>query len=928
MEATELPALPPSRPSSRARSPAAEDSSLRTAPPVSPPTPPTPVPATPPSNNHILTSSVDELQQLFARQLVGPSREMPGSPVLRRGPSPTIADVDVDGDDDEGAENAKKAPVVRLPPVEENSDTVAPVELAPLITTAEEGEEDGQDELAALVAECAAAQHAEVTDPASPVADDTATTPADLIVVAATERARTPSPAPTITSLMARAGLSPSSSGTSTPAALGTTLERLVSIEPLWLEFKSAFYRFENDLGGIASGVHKEIESHKCASGPPKEEETTARAASAELTAKVEQLELENYELQVCERKALEESAESKRLLEVFRTQLENVSKELQEVHGKCDQANKDLEEERSRHEAERKLREAMEKAKVESVADHARLNLKTVELGKRYVVLEHDLEMAHKENKSLQAQLGEATATAFVLVLVEAEARMFDPQLLRQGYYGGAQYADALKAGAEKLYSMMNPGECPRVVIVIYFDAATVADQLKEVGWVKNDNQIDDFLEGLSSWDLTTLSDVSGSFGASTKIKAQLGMLGSLYQCQMIVLVAGQDRKYIAKLDELGPDIKNKVTAIRSTPLGEAKNDPFRSLGDDRLYHMPTVFATSQAEWDSIRYRPAPRPAAPRSPTNTIYHNPQQTPQRHEEYSTPRPPSNQRMAQPTPANNYGYEPQPTPIPQHRSHQSQEYAPHHSADPRHDPRHDPHHDPRRERAQHGHDRSDTYYSRAYDGNDYDGNGHGYSTPSGYQPQRTPQPEPDRYQQRSPQPPRAEATSRPPWQEYRAFSQAVDSTRAQAQQHQQQSVNRPRSPHIIHRRPGSSMGGSPASSDERNPPLPHIPAAARTHVVRPPTWAAAGQDIARPQTSNSLISTMTGQGMGGGPPPNWRVNLTTYNQGYNHQVHYPSAQTQQGQGQQGAGGQYERYQRSNSSDERVKQWRASSDYSRS
>lgn len=409
--------------------------------------------------------------------------------------------------------------------------------------------------------------------------------------------------------------------------------------------------------------------------------------------------------------------------------------------------------------------------------------------------------------------------------------------------------------------------------------------------------------------------------------------MLGSLYQCRMIVLVAGQvsyavlieanwqDRKYIAKLDELGPEVKNKVTAIRSTPLSEAKNDPFRSLGDDRLYHMPTVFGTSQDEWDSIRYRPAPRPAEPRSPTNTVYHNPQppqQTPQRNEynEYSTPRPQSNQRMAQPTPYNNYGYQPQPSPAPPRQSHQSQEYSPQRSADPRYDPRHEPAQD-------HGRDRSDTYYSRNYNDNAYPVNNHGYSMPTGYEPQRTPQPEQNHYQQRSSPPPRAEATSRPPWQEYRAFSQAVDSTRVQAQQHQQQQpTNRPRSPHIIHRRPGSSMGGSPASSDERNPPLPHIPAAARTHVVRPPTWATGGQDIARPPTSNSLISTMTGQGMGGGPPPNWRVNLTTYNQGYNHQVRYNSGQGQQGQGQQGPGGEYERYQRSHSSDERVKQWRAS------
>lgn len=294
-------------------------------------------------------------------------------------------------------------------------------EPAPLITTAEEGEQDEQDGLAALVSEYTAAEHAEATDPASPAgpaADDTATAPADPTVVEEAERARTPTPVPTITSLMARAGLSPSSSGTSTPAALSTTLERLVSIEPLWLGLKSAFFEFESGLGGIASGVHKEIEryvavligaythSHKCASGPT-EETATVHAASAELTAKVEQLELENYELQVCETKALEESAENKRLLEVFRAQLENASKELQDVHGKCAQAAKDLEEERARHEAERKLRQAMEKAKVDSVAEHARLNLKTVELGKRYVVLEHDLEMAHKENKSLQAQLG-----------------------------------------------------------------------------------------------------------------------------------------------------------------------------------------------------------------------------------------------------------------------------------------------------------------------------------------------------------------------------------------------------------------------------------------------------------------------------------------------------------------------------------------
>ncbi|KAL1413134.1 ubiquitin-specific protease otu1 [Vanrija albida] len=836
--------LPPTLPPTRTSTPA-----VAVAPPPTPP----PAPPQIPQHRHDLVPSVDELQQLFARQLVGPSGE---ATQRHHSMSPPIASVD-----------GSTAPAS----VKAASEAGAAPEPS-VITSAEEDNP---------------------AEPQPPAADDTPPTPPEA-PAADREPERTPSPAPTITALMTKAGLSPTSKAI--PGTLGATLERFTAIEPLWMEFKSAFFAFEGHLGDIASGVHDGIQSHNCAAEP--KEDKARLAAWAELNAKLEQAELENYALGVAERKALEEVQEKTRLLETYRADLEQVSKDLQDAHERAAQASKELEAERGRH-------EAMERAKVESVGELARLNLKTVELGKRYVVLEHDLEMANKENKSLQAQLG---ATAFVLVLVEAEARLFDPQLLKQGYLGGAQFADALKAETEKLYSMMHSQECPRVVINMYYDAAKVADELKE-----NDNQVDEFLEGLSSYDLITISDVSGTFGASTKVKAQLGMLGSLRQCQMIVLVAGQDRKYLMHLNDLGPEIKNKVTAIRSTPLSEAANDPFRALGDDHLYHIPSVFPTSQAEWESISYHPprwqTERP--PQAPTNPTYHQSAQ-PQnsRRPEYgevSTPRPPSNQHMA-PAPINN-GYQPQSSPATQYQSQQYQSQQGYSPQRPPADPRYSP------ERQQdHGPGRSDTYYSRGYDGND---NGYTREAPSGYQPERTPGP--DHYSQQQP-PPRAEATSHPPWQEFRAFSQAVDSTRQQAQP----PTTRPRSPHIIHRRPGSSMGGSPASSDERNPPLPHIPAAARTHVVRPPAWRST-VDIVRPPTSTSLISTVTGPGLGGGPPPNWRVNMSTYSQGYNHQGQYAG----QGPGQQGpsgqTNGQYESY--SGNSDDRVQQWRASSDFSR-
>lgn len=100
-----------------------------------------------------------------------------------------------------------------------------------------------------------------------------------------------------------------------------------------------------------------------------------------------------------------------------------------------------------------------------------------------------------------------------------------------------------------------------------------------------------------------------------------------------------------------------------------------------------------------------------------------------------------------------------------------------------------------------------------------------------------------------------AVSAPPWQEFRAHNQAP------MPEMLRRSVASGTAAFNISFRKGAhlpSIGGSPPSTDEDNPLDPTIPAAARTHVARPPVFSGG---------SDSATRSVTGL-----PPAGFRVGV--------------------------------------------------------
>ncbi|BEJ01763.1 hypothetical protein CcaverHIS631_0604450 [Cutaneotrichosporon cavernicola] len=402
-----------------------------------------------------------------------------------------------------------------------------------------------------------------------------------------------------------------------------------------------------------------------------------------------------------------------------------------------------------------------------------------------------------------------QASTPSFVLILLEGEGCMFDPDLLALGGDGGRNLSRPPQGNGG---SALNPNI--------------------QADFIASDTQFEEFLEGMSeSGPLCSISDVPGKFGASTKIRGQMASFGMLDSCGMVFIVAANDRGYLAEVSEWERSsgrVVDKLFAARSTT--DRRDDPFRSLGDDRLFAVQCLFPTSPAEWARLMTTTSIRPER-NVPANRGHLLMDQT--------------GATTAQALPL---AIQPNPALVPNDVSHnQTLRCAP--GATP------------------------DTYRGQLGSPIPFSPMPTGVRCPDRGRHDPSPPPLPTPRAPRAPQVtslPVPKYTSRqnpaprmagPPWQEYRPASskgarlpemlrRSIAAGTATPPRHSNDCVafrKSARSP---------SIGGSPPSTDEDNPLDPTIPPAARTHVERPPRFVGPNRSVTGSTT--------------GAPPSGFRV----------------------------------------------------------
>lgn len=290
-------------------------------------------------------------------------------------------------------------------------------------------------------------------------------------------------------------------------------------------------------------------------------------------------------------------------------------------------------------------------------------------------------------------------------------------------------------------------------------------------------------------------------------------------------------------------PDIhKEKIYAARSTGPLKASEDPFVSLGHDRLFHIESLFPTRLQEWDA------------------------KTPQEHRTgHIEGHPP---------------IMPNPALVPNHVLHRDQRE--------RHEQRQSSHSSEMTKSSPAKQDgRTLIAFTPMHTGADQYG--------SEYTSQATTSRQQSAYPSRetTPTPSRPKPSgSAPPWADIRGAMPAPSLSRPSPPQ-----PPRPvRIPRAGRKYVPTSIGGSPPSSLEDEPLLRHVAPASRTHVIRPPAFA---DGETRPVSTDTLIA------IGGTSIPGWtgRVaqgvlkDAARQNQTQPHGQPQPQNQNQQKQQQQ-------------------------------
>ncbi|KAL7420761.1 hypothetical protein Q5752_004713 [Cryptotrichosporon argae] len=236
-------------------------------------------------------------------------------------------------------------------------------------------------------------------------------------------------------------------------------------------------------------------------------------------------------------------------------------------------------------------------------------VNQRCTELQKQ--VLEVEARAATKK------ELGPST----IYVLLEGEARMFDPAYVEQSEDGGIRMAEKLLDWVREEYAVTSGRVSSEVSIVVtlYIDLDEAINDMISSRLISNGRTFRRFLDGFMSADgLINIIDVMGANGPLSKVRAQIRILASLSSTAMILLGSSRASKYVALLDKLDASHAERVHVFKSA--GTIAEDPFIALGIERIHTTPLMYRCSTSAWEAVAkkkhfersqaFTPSPRPA------------------------------------------------------------------------------------------------------------------------------------------------------------------------------------------------------------------------------------------------------------------------------------------------------------------------------
>lgn len=146
----------------------------------------------------------------------------------------------------------------------------------------------------------------------------------------------------------------------------------------------------------------------------------------------------------------------------------------------------------------------------------------------------------------TLNANLIHQDRNAFVLVLIDADSLLFTKELLSKGEKGGAEAANNMMNAVQTFCTQtLHHLESFRIVVRIYANIKSLADNLTKLKVIDRPSLLDDFVRGANGSELLLDFVDSGSRPNATRTKIGQQLQSNIYDCHCHQIILGCDNKY-----------------------------------------------------------------------------------------------------------------------------------------------------------------------------------------------------------------------------------------------------------------------------------------------------------------------------------------------------------------------------------------------
>lgn len=223
----------------------------------------------------------------------------------------------------------------------------------------------------------------------------------------------------------------------------------------------------------------------------------------------------------------------------------------------------------------------------------------------------------------TLNANLIHQDRNAFVLVLIDADSLLFTKELLSKGEKGGAEAANNMMNAVQTFCTQtLHHLESFRIVVRIYANIKSLADNLTKLKVIDRPSLLDDFVRGANGSELLLDFVDSGSRPNATRTKIGQQLQSNIYDCHCHQIILGCDNKYAPLVEETirDPAVLNHITLLEAVPFEKeiaTLKEQVRTTNFDGLFRTTKLAAVPAVPKGPLQAVTASLPALSRVESN-----------------------------------------------------------------------------------------------------------------------------------------------------------------------------------------------------------------------------------------------------------------------------------------------------------------------